>query len=89
MLQAQQTLFSAEDQLVQQVLANRLSAIHLYEALAGDGPNVPKTGPSSPNRTSPDNSAVMWRYFFGASIMVTRPTLVSPAIRLSWGSNTQ
>ncbi len=34
-LQAQQTLFSAEDQLVQQVLANRLSAIHLYEALGG------------------------------------------------------
>ncbi|HWM61814.1 MAG TPA: efflux transporter outer membrane subunit [Rhizomicrobium sp.] len=34
-LQAQQTLFSAEDQLVQIVLANRQSAIHLYEALGG------------------------------------------------------
>ena len=34
-LQAQQTLFTAQDQLVQTVLANRLSAIHLYEALGG------------------------------------------------------
>ncbi len=34
-LQAQQTLFSAQDQLVQEVLANRQSAIHLYEALGG------------------------------------------------------
>ena len=34
-LQAQQTLFSAQDQLVQTVLANRLSAIHLYESLGG------------------------------------------------------
>lgn len=34
-LQAQQTLFSAQDQLVQTVLANRLAAIHLYEALGG------------------------------------------------------
>jgi outer membrane protein TolC len=34
-LQAQQTLFSAQDQLVQTVLANRQSAIHLYEALGG------------------------------------------------------
>jgi multidrug efflux system outer membrane protein len=34
-LQAQQTLFSAQDQLVQTVLANRLETIHLYEALGG------------------------------------------------------
>jgi NodT family efflux transporter outer membrane factor (OMF) lipoprotein len=34
-LQAQQTLFSAEDQLAQTVLANRLASIHLYEALGG------------------------------------------------------
>ncbi len=34
-LQAQQTLFTAQDQLVQTVLANRLAAIHLYEALGG------------------------------------------------------
>ena len=34
-LQAQQTLFSAQDQLVQTVLANRLATIHLYEALGG------------------------------------------------------
>jgi multidrug efflux system outer membrane protein len=34
-LQAQQTLFSAQDQLVQMVLANRLATIHLYEALGG------------------------------------------------------
>ena len=34
-LQAQQTLFSAQDQLAQTVLANRLAAIHLYEALGG------------------------------------------------------
>lgn len=34
-LQAQQTLFSAQDQLVQTVLANRLAAVHLYEALGG------------------------------------------------------
>jgi outer membrane protein, multidrug efflux system len=34
-LQAQQTLFSAEDQLVQTVLANRLASVHLYEALGG------------------------------------------------------
>jgi len=34
-LQAQQTLFSAQDQLVQTVLANRQAAIHLYEALGG------------------------------------------------------
>ena len=34
-LQAQQTLFAAQDQLVQTVLANRLAAIHLYVALGG------------------------------------------------------
>jgi multidrug efflux system outer membrane protein len=34
-LQAQQTLFTAEDQLVQTMLANRQAAIHLYEALGG------------------------------------------------------
>lgn len=34
-LQAQQQLFSAQDQLVQTVLSNRLAAIHLFEALGG------------------------------------------------------
>ena len=34
-LQAQQTLFSGEDQLAQTALANRLAYIHLYEALGG------------------------------------------------------
>jgi NodT family efflux transporter outer membrane factor (OMF) lipoprotein len=34
-LQAQQQLFGAQDQLVQITLANRQSAIHLYEALGG------------------------------------------------------
>jgi NodT family efflux transporter outer membrane factor (OMF) lipoprotein len=34
-LQAQQTLFSAQDQLVQTMLANRQATIHLYEALGG------------------------------------------------------
>ncbi|MGA2564859.1 MAG: TolC family protein [Steroidobacteraceae bacterium] len=34
-LQAQGTLFSAEDQLAQTVLANRLASIDLYEALGG------------------------------------------------------
>ena len=34
-LQAQQQLFSAQDQLVQIQLANRQAAVHLYEALGG------------------------------------------------------
>ncbi len=34
-LQAQQTLFSAEDQLAQTVQASRQSSVHLYEALGG------------------------------------------------------
>jgi multidrug efflux system outer membrane protein len=34
-LQAQQTLFSAEDQLAQTVLDHRQAAVHLYEALGG------------------------------------------------------
>jgi NodT family efflux transporter outer membrane factor (OMF) lipoprotein len=34
-LQAQQTLFSAEDQLAQVTLANRQAAVHLFEALGG------------------------------------------------------
>jgi len=34
-LQAQQQLFSAQDQLVQITLANRQAAVHLYEALGG------------------------------------------------------
>lgn len=34
-LQAQQTLFSAEDQLAQMQLANCQAAVHLYEALGG------------------------------------------------------
>jgi len=34
-LQAQQQLFSAQDQLVQIELANRQAGVHLYEALGG------------------------------------------------------
>jgi NodT family efflux transporter outer membrane factor (OMF) lipoprotein len=34
-LQAQQTLFSAQDQLAQTMLANRQASVHLYEALGG------------------------------------------------------
>jgi multidrug efflux system outer membrane protein len=34
-LQAQQTLFAAEDQLAQVTLANRQAVVHLYEALGG------------------------------------------------------
>jgi multidrug efflux system outer membrane protein len=34
-LQAQQTLFSAQDQLAQLTLANRQAAVHLFEALGG------------------------------------------------------
>ncbi|HUE63637.1 MAG TPA: TolC family protein [Rhizomicrobium sp.] len=34
-LQAQQTLFSAEDQLAQTIQASRQSSVHLYEALGG------------------------------------------------------
>lgn len=34
-LQAQQTLFSAEDQLAQTMLDNRQASVHLYEALGG------------------------------------------------------
>ena len=41
-LQAQQTLFSAQDQLVQTVLANRLAAVHLYEALGGGWVEAPE-----------------------------------------------
>ena len=35
MLQAQQQLFGAQDQLVQTELAKRQAAVHLYEALGG------------------------------------------------------
>jgi NodT family efflux transporter outer membrane factor (OMF) lipoprotein len=51
-LQAQQTLFSAEDQLAQTVLANRQAAIHLYEALGGGWVEEPRdrtqTAPGPP-----------------------------------------
>jgi multidrug efflux system outer membrane protein len=40
-LQAQQTLFSAEDQLVQTILLNRQSIVHLYEALGGGWQEAP------------------------------------------------
>ena len=35
MLQSQQTLFSAEDQLAQATLARMQAVVHLYEALGG------------------------------------------------------
>jgi NodT family efflux transporter outer membrane factor (OMF) lipoprotein len=41
-LQAQQQLFSAQDQLVQIILANRQSTIHLYEALGGGWQEQPE-----------------------------------------------
>ena len=42
MLQAQQTLFSAEDQLVQVMLANRQAAVHLFAALGGGWQEAPE-----------------------------------------------
>ncbi|HEY4276057.1 MAG TPA: efflux transporter outer membrane subunit [Rhizomicrobium sp.] len=42
LLQAQQTLFSAQDQLAQTMLSNRLAAIHLYEALGGGWTESPQ-----------------------------------------------
>jgi NodT family efflux transporter outer membrane factor (OMF) lipoprotein len=41
-LQAQQTLFSAEDQLVQVMLANRQAAVHLFAALGGGWQEAPE-----------------------------------------------
>jgi NodT family efflux transporter outer membrane factor (OMF) lipoprotein len=41
-LQAQQTLFGAQDQLAQTMLANRQAAIHLYEALGGGWAEKPE-----------------------------------------------
>jgi multidrug efflux system outer membrane protein len=61
-LQSQQTLFSAEDQLVQATLARMQAAIHLYEALGGGWTEAPAertqftsfrgagTGPESQSR---------------------------------------
>lgn len=40
-LQAQQTLFSAEDQLAQTELANRQAIVHLFEALGGGWQEAP------------------------------------------------
>jgi NodT family efflux transporter outer membrane factor (OMF) lipoprotein len=41
-LQAQSTLFSAEDALVQVTLANRQAAVHLFEALGGGWQEAPE-----------------------------------------------
>ena len=41
-IQAQQTLFSAESQLVQVMLANREAAVHLFEALGGGWQEAPE-----------------------------------------------
>jgi outer membrane protein TolC len=41
-LQAQQTLFSAEDQLAQTMLANRQSVVNLFEALGGGWQESPE-----------------------------------------------
>lgn len=41
-LQAQQTLFSAEGQLAQMTLANRQAAVHLFEALGGGWQEAPQ-----------------------------------------------
>jgi len=41
-LQAQQTLFSAQDQLAQITLANRQAAVHLFEALGGGWQEPPE-----------------------------------------------
>lgn len=40
-LQSQQTLFSAEDQLAQITLARMQATVHLYEALGGGGVEQP------------------------------------------------
>jgi NodT family efflux transporter outer membrane factor (OMF) lipoprotein len=59
-LQAQETLFSAEDQLAQTALANRLASIQLYEALGGGWVEKPEertqlavTIPIQPQRADP------------------------------------
>ena len=41
-LQAQQTLFQAQDALVQVMLANRTAAVHLFEALGGGWQEAPE-----------------------------------------------
>jgi len=41
-LQAQQTLFSAQDQLVQVTLANRQAAVRLFSALGGGWQEAPE-----------------------------------------------
>jgi NodT family efflux transporter outer membrane factor (OMF) lipoprotein len=41
-LQAQQALFSAQDQLVQVTLANRQAAVHLFESLGGGWQETPE-----------------------------------------------
>jgi NodT family efflux transporter outer membrane factor (OMF) lipoprotein len=41
-LQAQTTLFSAQDQLVRMTLANRQAAVHLFEALGGGWQEAPE-----------------------------------------------
>ena len=41
-LQAQQQLFSAQDQLAQITLANRQASVHLFEALGGGWQEVPE-----------------------------------------------
>lgn len=59
-LQAQQTLFSAEDQLAQTVLANRLASIHLYEALGGGWVEQPdeRTQPATATSTALQSDAL-------------------------------
>jgi NodT family efflux transporter outer membrane factor (OMF) lipoprotein len=51
-LQAQQTLFLAQDQLVQTVLANRQAAIHLYESLGGGWTENPEDRSQFPEKTA-------------------------------------
>jgi multidrug efflux system outer membrane protein len=41
LLQTQQTLFQAEDQLAQSALANRQAIVHLFEALGGGWQEAP------------------------------------------------
>jgi outer membrane protein TolC len=58
-LQAQQTLFSAESQLAQMTLANRQAAVHLFEALGGGWQEAPQdrtqvTAMAAPNPPGPN-----------------------------------
>ena len=63
---------------MQSLLAMRFSLLHLQ-----------RDGPAEAGHYDYHGPAEAGHYFFGATIFVTRPTLVSPAYRLSCLSITQ